>query len=195
MTTPFGGLHSTLDVNPWTRYRDLLGALGVLSWPLGIPTSGAIPTSQAVLGLAHYLYRDEVVSNLSVPVQTAGAGTAPTAIKLGVWSSAATPACLAVTAELRADASWNSTGWKMFALASRLTIPSDGLYYGAFLQNGSFGTTNIQLAQAGVVAVVGNPIGSGRRLYGSLKTGATDMAVTDTGTYAQAGSVPLIIPS
>lgn len=193
MSKPFGDILSNQDVNPWTRHRDLVAALGAVSWPFMLPTSSAVPTSRTIGVFAHYLYRDEVIANIGTCVQTAAVGTVPTLIKLGLWDSGTTPRCLAVTANLNSDSSWTSQGWKVLALASSWRVTADGLYYTAFLKNGAFATTDLQLAAA-PLGSVGTPIGSGKRLYGAVSTTATDMAVSDSGAYSQAGSIPFTVP-
>lgn len=177
--------------DPIRRQNDLTVGLGLISWG-GQPVSAGVPTSQSVCGQAHYLYAGEIVTNIIVFVQTAAVGTVPTSLKLALWDSAATPNCLAVTAELKSDSRWTSQGWVVAALSSPYTITSSGIYYPAFWQNGAFGSTNLQVGMCnGSLGGSANIIGSGKRPYTALKTGATTMVATDTGSYSQTGAIPL----
>jgi hypothetical protein len=175
-----------------TRRPDYLAAIGGSFSPMQVASNSASPTSQSVSGVAVYLYANETVTNVLCGVVTAGAGTAPTALKLGVWSSAATPACLSVTSDLASDSRWTTQGWKVNALSSAYVVPTSGIYYLVFWINGTFATTNVSLATTAAGGYAGAPIGSNPRMFGSLKTSATTMAVSDTGTYAAAGGIPVL---
>lgn len=190
MTARFGAITSSSDASPFTRQRDLDAALTVNTGPYA-PIAAANPTSQNIYGLAHYLYSGETVTNIAVCVQTAASGAAPSNIKLGLWDSG-TPTCLAVTSDLASDSRWTSQGWKVCALTSPYAITSDGVYYLAFWINGAFGGTNVSLVYVTASGPWGTAVGAGKRRAGTLKTGATSMAASDTGTYGQAGNVPLM---
>lgn len=183
-------------LQPVVRTQDLRAAAGYFAAsPPDLSSSGAaVAATQTVYGGAVYLYAGEVVTNVNVCVTTAAAGTAPTGLYLGVWDSG-TPTCLAATANLASDGRWTSTGWKANALSAPLTIGTTGVYYLALLENGVFGTTPIQFASANATAALGGPIGSGARLWCSLKTSATAMAASDTGTFAAVASVPVMAAS
>jgi len=175
-----------------SRAKDLSNALGILSHG-GQPTGGAVLVSQAVLGQAHYLYAGDVVTNIIVAVTTAASGTNPTAIKLGLWNSLSTPVCLGVTASLEADARWTTVGWKVNALTAPITIATSGVYYPCYWSNGAFGSTPLQLAlSSNNVAGTAGAIGSAPAAYTALKTSATTMVATDTGTYSAVAAVPLM---
>jgi hypothetical protein len=179
-----------VDTGLWSRAKDFYAAVGGTFSPVFVPVGGNPQSSQTIHGMAVYLYAGETVTNVICCVTIAGAGTAPTALKLGVWSSAATPVCLAVTADLATDSRWTSgTGWKVNALSSAYVVPSSGIYYLAFWINGAFATTNMSLSVSVPNLGPSQPIGSNPRMLGTLKTGATTMAVADTGTYGSTGSV------
>lgn len=173
------------------RDRDLRAAIGIKSsvFP-AYSAAGAVPVSQTIYGVGCYLYAGETVTNIVSCVTTAAVGTAPTSLKLGLWSSATTPVCLAVTAELSGSANWTSTGWKNSALSSAYSVPSTGLYFAAFWINGVFGTTNLQIATGGVSGTFGGMATSGARRYGNVKTAATTMVAADTGAYGLSGTCP-----
>jgi hypothetical protein len=186
----FGGVGENVVVDSWTRRRDFLAALGLIS--LGQDAEvGAVQTSQTVYGSAFYLYPSETITNICACVQTAASGTAPTGIYLGLWQDVSgTPTCVAASANLGSDSRWASQGWKVCALSSPYTPGAAGIFYAAYLINGSFGTTNLQLAVNGALGPVGGAIGASLRRFGSIAAGATAMAAANTGTYGQAGSVP-----
>jgi hypothetical protein len=176
------------------RDVDLATALGIIA-DSGPPVGGAVQTSQAVNFGAVYLYAGESIANIIVCVTTAGSGTAPTSLKLGLWSSAATPVCLAVTADLASDSRWTSAGQKVCALTGAYSVVTSGIYYPCFWINGTFASTNVQIMTIVASGQFGGQIGSGARRSGALKTGATTMAVADTGTYALAGNSPWLAVS
>jgi hypothetical protein len=188
MATTLGSVVSTTNVDPWTREGDRLAALGPIAHTGMIAGSGN-PASQTVHGGGLYLYNGETVTNIVVFVQTAATGAAPTSLKLGLWSSAGTPVCLAVTAELNSDARWTSQGYKVNALTAALPITSSALYYPVFWINGAFGGTNVALSNHyGGSGVVGGAISGFKQWGGSIKAGTATMAVNDTGTYGNAAS-------
>lgn len=175
------------------RRADYLTATGFLS--LGLePVSNAVPTSGTIFANGVYLYKGEVVTNIVVAVATAGSGTAPTHIQVGLWSSAGTPVALAVSAEDAANARWTSTGWKEVPLTAPYTVPADGFYYPSFLKVGAFGTTDLQLITG--AANPGSNIGgtsTGKRRAPTLATGVAVLSVVnDTGAYNGATSTPVI---
>lgn len=145
--------------------------------------AGGSPTSQLIYAVAVPYRAGQVVTNLVWLVATAAAGTVPTSIVTGLASSSA---MLAQSAELKNNAGWTSLGIKPFALSAAYTIPSDGIYYHLFLQNGTWGTTALQLARAtNQGSVFGSSI-----LYGTAGSGQTALpangaAVTLVTTSAQ----------
>jgi len=191
----FGQIPANLVVDPWTRRRDLRVAVGVIDLTQDAET-GAVQTSQTIYAEAFYLYPTDTITNICVCVQTPSSGTAPSGIYLGLWQDVSgTPTCLAATANLASDSRWTTQGWKVCALSSPYTPSASGLFYAAYLINGTFGTTNLQLAVNESLGPVGGPIGSGPRRFGSLASSAIAMAAGNTGGYGQAGGIPQFVLS
>ncbi len=179
----------SLPVGVLRRYYLMQALYGITATTdtYSLNATGSLPSGQMHAG-AVYLFAGEVVANLGVDVQVAATGAAPTLIKLGLWTSAATPACVAVTADLSADTKWTSTGKKVFALTGSYTVPTSGIYYIAILKNGAFGGTDVSLGQATPATVSsGSPVGSNPYSFTLFGTGKTNMAVADTATYATSG--------
>lgn len=190
MTNRFDATPASTLVDPWRRQNDFLVALGLKGETFDLSNAAGSTTiaTQVIKGTGRYFYTGEVITTLYVCVAVAAAGTAPTLLKLGVWSAAATPACLAVTADLSADSSWTSVGIKGFNLASVYTVTSDAQLYLAELINGTFGTTQPQLNSGAATSGQSVPIGSNRRRNATLGTGQTDMTVAATGAYTAAAA-------
>jgi hypothetical protein len=127
-------------------------ALSLLAWnmmPLNLPTASA-PTSQSIYAVAIPLSEGQIVSKLGFTVTTAGAGTAPTNIFVGLADS--TGKMVAQTADVAADTAWTDTGIRTVSLVASYTVPSDGIYYVVFLQNGTWGTTAMQFGRTNTYA-------------------------------------------
>jgi hypothetical protein len=131
------------------------------------------PTSQSLYGCGIFLHAGEIITNLYVNVSTAGAGTTPTTIRMGIMNSSRV--VQAVTADVHADSKWTSTGVKQFALTAPWTVPTDGIYYILFLQNGAFGTTAMQMIDVAVVAGSGVVNGTNPPRFGIFGTTVTDI--------------------
>ncbi len=177
-----------------SRRSSFLAATGFKA--LGLePVSNAVPATGTIFGNGVYLYAGEVITNILVAVATAAAGTAPTHIQVALWSSAATPVCLAVSAEDASNARWNSTGWKEVPLSAPYTVLADGLYYPSFLKVGAFGTTDVQLitGAANTGSNIGGLSAPAKRRAPTLGTGIANLSVVnDTGTYSGVTSTPSI---
>jgi hypothetical protein len=139
------------------------------------------PGTQNLFVTRLYLFAGEVVTNVLCHVVTAAVGAQPTLIKLALLDK--TQKVLQVTADLKADAKWTSAGTKAFALGAPVTIPTDGLYYVAFLKNGVFGGTDVALLRSG--AGNGTALSGGVIPYG-FQAGQTDFAAVG-GTQAATG--------
>ncbi len=133
------------------------------TWDLVSPVatlSALAPTSQKVYGSMVGLNAGDVVSNVFMALSTAGAGTTPTGIYLGLYTTAGVQ--LAVSANLAANSGWTGTGIKSFALSSPYTVTTAGGYYLCLLQNGTWGTTSMQPFIGGQqTKIVQSAIGSG----------------------------------
>jgi hypothetical protein len=188
VTTRLEDLSNSFNIDPLKRRSDRQAALTIYeSEPLSDATRAA-PATQSILAVAHYFYAGEVLTNILFDVTTAGAGTAPTLIKAAVWDSGATPTCKAVSANLATDAMWTAIGIAPVPVA--YTFPSEGLYYLAFLKNGAFATTDVQVACVNVNAGMAGAVGSSKRRIARLGTSKTDMAVNDTGSYTGVAQIP-----
>jgi hypothetical protein len=149
--------------------------------------SGSVaPVSQTIYSCAVYLYKGEVVTNIVACVATAGAGAAPTTIRLGIANSSLQ--VQAVTANINANAAWTSVGVKSFALTSAWTVPNDGIYYYVFVKNGAFATTDLQLVRGIQVAGAGVAIGSNPFRFGQHGTTNTDLPAVGTNLPAWASN-------
>lgn len=176
------------------RRADFLKATGFLA--LGLePVSNAVPATGTLFSNGVYLYKGEIVTNILVAVATAASGTAPTHIQASLWSSAATPVCLAVSAEDASNARWTSTGWKEVPLSAPYTVPADGLYYAAFLKVGTFSVTDVQLitGAANPGSNIGGLSAPAKRRAPTLGSGIAALSVVnDIGSYSGATSSPTI---
>jgi hypothetical protein len=93
---------------------------------------------------------------------TAGAGTTPTNIYVGLADS--TGKMVAQSNDLKADTGWTTTGPQTFSLNATYTVPTDGIYYVVVLANGTWGTTQMALSRT-------NSLGNGK--FGSIFVYAT----------------------
>lgn len=138
------------------------------------------PTSQQAYVMGLGLNVGDVVTNVHVSVNTAGAGTAPTAIYGGLATQDGV--MLGSSANLKDDAQWTSGGFKTMPLASPVTITASGVYMVVFLQNGTWGSTQMTLHRASNNL---NKFGS-LRWYGSeasktsLPADGASLTLTDT---------------
>lgn len=123
----------------------LAQALGLINWAYEpeISAVALAPTSQTIYFESLWLPAGVPVGNLFFWIATAGAGTTPTGI-YGFLDNGST--VVAQTANETANAKWTQTGWKKFALAAAYTPLASGYYRVCFLQNGAWGTTQMQLA-------------------------------------------------
>lgn len=164
------------------------------SFPLAGIAGSITLTTQIVYGAGLYLLRGEVITGVAFVTAVAGTSTAPAGFKVGLWSSAATPVVLALSADAAADACLTTAGPMLLPFTTPYTVPADGTYYPSAWENGAFAGTALKLS--GVTGVVGQQGlgGAGaaaalpNRFTTALKTTAT-LAVLDTGTYANSGGV------
>lgn len=128
------------------RRSDLMKALGFKweSFPIEAAAAQSPPSTGTPFGAASYFYAGEIVTGMSVVVSTAGVGTTPTLIKLGLLDSAYK--CVVLTGELKDDAKFQALGRKDFAYTAPYTILADGVFYPVFLLVGTWGTTTMQMA-------------------------------------------------
>jgi hypothetical protein len=94
-----------------------------------VVTDGATLTTQVMTSVAIYLEAGETVTNLTFVSGGTAAGT-PTNWWFALYSSAATPALLAQTAD-QLTAAWAANTAKTLALATAQVISTTGIYYAA----------------------------------------------------------------
>jgi hypothetical protein len=111
-------------------------------------SSKSLATQKIYAGLIPLLNGD-TITNIHVFIVTAGSGTAPTAINVGLFNSSGT--LLQGSGDVKT--SFNSgTGFKTLALSATYGITVDGGYYIGVWQNGAFGVTQ--------PAVLANSVGT-----------------------------------
>ncbi len=130
--------------------------------------SGSLAATQLLYGMAVGLLAGDVVTNMTVPVQTAGASV--TLAKVALYSKTGT--LLASSAD--ASASFNSTGLKTVAMSSAYTVPTDDLYYAAFLAVSTVTMPTILRGMGSVTAACAGGIGSGSPVQ-VVQTGQADL--------------------
>lgn len=116
------------------RQRILTEGLGYFAetYPQNAHVGSSIAVDGTVYGMAVGLLAGDVVTSLSMRIQTAGTGTS--LAKMGVYTKSGS--LLAATADL--SSTFNSQGVKTGTLALQsngqpLTIPTDDVYYLAFI--------------------------------------------------------------
>jgi len=143
--------------------------------------------------VALYLEAGDLVTNLTFVSATTAAGT-PTAYWFALYSSAATPALLAQTAD-QATAAWAANTVKTLALATPQRISATGIYYAACMVTA---TTAPTLAGATALhnAVEAGAIITGQKVLamtsGSALTTTAPATIASPTTVA---TVPLVIAS
>jgi len=145
-------------------------ARGLLAEPYelaGVTATRTLAT-QAVLGVLCPVTFGTVVSGVACCISVAAAGTLPTGVFVAIYDL--TGVQLAVSADVKALANWNTTGLFSFAFGTPWTVTQDGCVYACILKNGVYGTTEPQIATVTPV------VGSGAKL-GANAAGA----VTQTG--------------
>ena len=159
-------------------------ALGAVAWTID-PEVATFSATQANTHLgAVYLPKDQIITALSLPVITAGAG-----LTLGILAIYDGNANL-VAQTPNSPTVFQSTGWKTVNLTTPYQVPVSGLYY---LASGWLGTTlpavlNIQHTSA---VSQGFPSGKPRGIHAAVPTGTSlpDPAIS-TGNYT---NFPLIV--
>jgi hypothetical protein len=153
-------------------------------WTAAVKTS---LTSQTIYAMGMYLPKDAIVTGVALQVGQAGAGTAPTGFFVGLCSATT---MLAQSGNLNASAELTSAGKAQLPFSAPYTIPASGIYYVVVLQNGTFGTTALQLDQsATAVSSLTTPLDGQPPFCGTLGTAQTALpansaAITITLTSA-----------
>jgi hypothetical protein len=135
-------------------------ARGLLSepYPLAQVNAGRTLATQAVLGVLVPVQAGFTVSGVAYCIQTAAAGTLPTAVFVALYDL--TGVRLAVSADVKALANWNATGVFSSAFTTAYTPSTTGAVYAAILKNGVYGTTEPQIATMTAVTGSGAALGA-----------------------------------
>ncbi|MCO1575024.1 hypothetical protein M8C13_04525 [Crossiella sp. SN42] len=170
--------------NPTGLYRCNMARLNATA------DTGAL-TTQVMTSVALFLRKGDVVTNLTFRSGATAAGT-PTNYWFALYSSAATPALLAQTAD-QLTAAWAANTTRTLALASPVTIPADGIYWAAVMVKATTVPTLVgqsPLASAPLLA------GAGEKTLAQTSGAAlTTTAPATIASPAVAATVPLVLAS
>lgn len=157
MTVPAGASVFTGKASPGTAAAI---ARGILAEPFPLAQVNASRTlaTQAVLGVLVPVSVGMTLSGVAVCVETAAAGTVPTGLFVAAFDL--TGVRLAVSADLKSDTKWTTTGIKSFAFGTAYDVASDGAVYLAVLKNGTFASTEPKLASMTAVIGSGQALGA-----------------------------------
>lgn len=149
------------------------------TFPVALCDSNIAPTSQTVYYGLLGLVAGQSVVGVSVCVGVVAVGAVPTAIYVALFSTAGTR--LAVSNDLKASAIWTTaTGPVPAPFSGAYVVPTSGAYYVAFLINGVFGGTNLQLRRFGAGSDTIKALSGGSALYGTQTGQATMPTPTAT---------------
>jgi hypothetical protein len=164
------------------RERDqlLLTARGLIAenGSAFINPSGFAPTSQIMYVSLIGVRAGDVITNIVLNVQVAAVGTDPTLVKAGLYTTAGTR--LAQTANLAADTMFDTVGYKQMPLSSTYTVTTDGGLYVAFLKDGAWASTDVQLTTIANNAATTGAIGSGPSVSRHHNALVTDLPASAT---------------
>lgn len=119
--------------------------MGWQSWTYdpSFSTAATAPTSQTIYCVALPLTEGQIITNVLFDVTTAGAGTVPTGIYVGLCNATT---MVAQSNNLNSSSAWTSnTTIGTAPLNAAYTVPTTGLYYAVLLVNGTWGTTQMTL--------------------------------------------------
>lgn len=135
-------------------------ARGILAepYPLAQVNSSRTLATQAVLGVLVPVQAGTTVSGVACCIETAAAGTTPTAVYVALYSLAGVQ--LAVSADVKAIGNWNALGVFSYAFATAYAPSSDAAVYACILKNGVYGTTEPKIATMTAVTSSGAALGS-----------------------------------
>lgn len=125
-------------------------AYGIQGWisqnyPLLLASGGAALTAGTIFGYPVGLTAGDVVTSIGWGVTTAGAGTVPTGMYVGLADSTGT--MVAQSSNLASSSIWTAAGVASAALSSPYTVTTTGGYIAMILQVGSWGTTQAAFAR------------------------------------------------
>lgn len=148
-------------------------------------------TTQVMTSVALYLEAGDVVTNLTFCSATTAAGT-PTNWWFALYSTAATPALLAQTADQTTTA-WAANTAKTVALATPYTVPTTGVYYAAVHVKA---TTVPTLLGASLNVNASAAVVTGQKVLALTSgTSLTDTAPATIATATAVATVPYCIAS
>lgn len=146
-------------------------------------------TTQVMTAVALPLRAGDVVTSLTFVSATTAAGT-PTNWWFALYSTAATPALLAQTAD-QLTAAWAANTAKTVALATPYTVPTTGVYYAAIMVKA---TTPPTLAGATVHVSASGAVVTGQKVL-AVTSGSslTDTAPATLATPTTVATVPYCV--
>jgi hypothetical protein len=180
LSSKFDEISLMSDGANWFRRQELrknrnelrLAGQGLLSepYPLATASTNSVMTTQSIYFSKIGLLKGDVVTNVHVPVTTAG--TASTSTFVALYDTAGNR--LAVSNDL--TTALDSTGLKTLALSGAYTVLQDGDYYAAILTvSGSPAT----IARNASASQVQGSVGSGTKGFG-FQSGQSTMPTTAT---------------
>lgn len=117
------------------------------NYPLMLATTNFLPTSQTAVFQLLSADIGDVITGIALCINVAAVGAGPTGIYVGLYDSAGVQ--LAVSANLTANGQWLVATPAKFAFTTPYAVLSNAGVYAMFLQNGTFATTQPQLARIG----------------------------------------------
>jgi hypothetical protein len=144
------------------------------NFPLASASAGVAVTSQMIHAIGIPLQAGQIVQNVLMANLVAAAGTLPTSVEVGL----ASPAGVVVqkSANTLTSLAQQGLGVNAFPLSAAYAVPTTGLYYAYFLQNGTFGTTQPTPVKTYATAVMT----AGQTLFGSYGTSQTTVPAVGT---------------
>ena len=135
-------------------------ARGMLAEPFPLAQVNASRTldTQALLAVLVPVAFGTTVSGVAYCIETAAAGTLPTGVFVALYDL--TGVRLAVSADVKALANWNTQGLFSSAFSTPWSVTQDGAVYAAILKNGVYGTTEPKIAAMTAVAGSGAKLGA-----------------------------------
>ncbi len=146
-------------------------------------------TTQVMTAVALYLEAGDTVTNLTFMSGATAAGT-PTNWWFALYSTAATPALLAQTADQTSTA-WAADTAKTLALAAPYAVTATGIYYAAVMVKA---TTVPTLIGASIQADASGAVVTGQKVLAN--TSGSALTATAPGTIATpttVGTVPYVV--
>lgn len=151
-----------------------------------VADTGAL-TTQVMTSVALYLRKGDVVTSLTFRSGATAAGT-PTNWWFALYSSAATPALLAQSADQTSTA-WAANTNKTLALASPVTIKEDGVYWAAVMVKATTVPSLVGVSTTASAAIVTGEKSLAQTSGSALTTTAPATIATPTAV----ATVPLVV--